>query len=159
MSPQKRSKARVSSLHPGSGQKLAKSTVTPTGDQARLNYSFQYADRAYDGEWHWPPRGDDATEVFEFLTEMSQLTWREIRSQMTSGGKTGPQHKRHHFQAFDSVCSDAQKRIAELRLDEVAEELFRFRVRGERRLWGCVTENVFHVVWWDPNHQVYPTER
>jgi hypothetical protein len=36
--------------------------------------------------------------------------------------------------------------------------MFRFRLGGKARLWGFRSERIFHVVWWDPDHRVYPTE-
>jgi hypothetical protein len=60
---------------------------------------------------------------------------------------------------IDRLCAAAQKRLAERRLDEVMEEqeLFRFRVSATVRLWGFIKGSVFHVLWWDANHKVYPT--
>jgi hypothetical protein len=37
--------------------------------------------------------------------------------------------------------------------------MFRFRLAGERRLWGYRVGRTFHVVWWDWDHKVYPTEK
>ena len=53
---------------------------------------------------------------------------------------------------------EAQKRLTDLHLDETFEDLFRFRVGGKKRLWGFEVDGVFHVLWWDAEHQVYPTE-
>jgi hypothetical protein len=32
-----------------------------------------------------------------------------------------------------------------------------FRLGGEARLYGFRGENVFHVVWWDPKHEIWPS--
>lgn len=99
----------------------------------------------------------DAWEILDFMCETSKLTWGEIMSQMT-----GPYHRRrpkHNSYNFGAVCATAQCRLAELRLDEIFEEFFRFRLSGEKRLWGFRTGDVFHLLWWDPDHGVYPTER
>jgi hypothetical protein len=34
-----------------------------------------------------------------------------------------------------------------------------FRVTGEKRLYGFRCSNVFHVVWWDPQHVVWPSRK
>jgi hypothetical protein len=34
-----------------------------------------------------------------------------------------------------------------------------FRLSGEQRLYGFRCENVFHVVWWDPKHQIWPSAK
>jgi hypothetical protein len=36
--------------------------------------------------------------------------------------------------------------------------MFRFRVAGGKRLWGFRNGRVFHAIWWDPDHAVYPTD-
>ena len=28
---------------------------------------------------------------------------------------------------------------------------------GKQRLWGFLRAGVFHVLWWDPEHQIYPS--
>jgi hypothetical protein len=31
------------------------------------------------------------------------------------------------------------------------------RLGGEPRLYGFVDENIFHVVFWDPDHEIWPS--
>ena len=31
------------------------------------------------------------------------------------------------------------------------------RLGGQERLFGFRDRNVFHVVWWDPQHQIWPS--
>jgi hypothetical protein len=114
-------------------------------------FSFRYADRVYSGSWCWP-KGPDVSEMLEFLCEMSHLTWKEILQQ-TSGG-----HRKHHAMPFSSLVAEAQTRIAELRHDEIFEELFRFRLAGTKRLWGYRHLEVFYILWWDAQHRVYPQQ-
>lgn len=71
---------------------------------------------------------------------MAQLTWKEIRAQQT-GGRS--RHKKHHDQALESVCPEAQKRFNRLRLDGTCEEYFRFRLSNDKRLWGFLSGSVF----------------
>lgn len=141
-------KTRVQ-LRPGLGDRQPKTIVRhPHDDHDRPKFSFRHVDR-----WQWC-EGDEAAELLAFVCEMSRLTWTEIKSQMTGEGRYGPRHKKHHYQAFDSVSTAAQKRLAELHLDATFEEFFRFRVGGEKRLWGFLVEGVFYALWWDPDHAV-----
>lgn len=119
----------------------------------KVTFSFEFADRAYEGDWSWPD-GPEAAILLTFLCDISNSTWDEIRAQQT-GGKN--RHKKHHSQAFDSVVLAAQQRITERRLNETFEEFFRFRLGGEQRLWGFQVDGVFYVLWWDQNHMVTPT--
>lgn len=115
--------------------------------------SFQYADReAEKNPWPWP-EGDALGEMIHFLCGISTTTWHELRNQMW-GGKD--RHRKHHGMAFDVVCEQAQQRLAKSKLDEVFDEFFRFRLDGKTRLWGFERSGVFYLLWWDPDHSVYP---
>lgn len=143
----------------GLGGRHPKTIARGPGDgQDRPKFSFRYADRSDNGGWRWP-EGDDAAEVLNFLADMSCLTWTEIKAQLTGSGKYGPRHKKHHYQAFDTVSPEAQKRFAQLGLERTFEEYFRFRLAGEKRLWGFLVEGVFYVLWWDTAHKVCLTEK
>jgi len=73
---------------------------------------------------------------------------------MTSGG-----HYMHHGQELKSISRKARKDADRQKLSETfGDEMFRFRLGSTRRLWGFRKERTFHVVWWDPEHKVYPTE-
>lgn len=119
-------------------------------------FSLEHADRGSGYSFHF--RVEDAGDshaLLAFLREIGNLTWAEIRSH-TTGGRTG--HKKHHDMPVAEICNDAKERLASMRLDEViGDNLFRFRLSGTQRLWGFITENTFHVLWWDPEHKVYPT--
>lgn len=64
---------------------------------------------------------------------------------------------KYHSQSFADVSSDAQKRVTELGHDERFDELARFRLNQKQRLWGFERDGVFYLLWWDPEHKVYPT--
>lgn len=122
-----------------------------------LKFSMQHADPEYCCPWADPA---GAAEVLKFLKDIAGSTWNEIRSQRTGGharGRNG--HRKHHEQPFDSVCAEAQSRLRDARHEAAFDELFRFRLAGPKRLWGFERAGTFYVLWWDPEHQVYPTER
>lgn len=125
----------------------------PDAGGHKVTFSFEFADRGYEGAWSWPD-GPEAALLLTFLCDVSASTWDEIRAQQTGGRN---RHKKHHSQSFDSVVPAAQQRIADRRLDETFEEFFRFRLSGEQRLWGFQVGGVFYVLWWDRNHEVTPT--
>jgi hypothetical protein len=125
------------------------------GNEQHPSFSFEYADRNSTDEWHFSLDGDAAKTVMDFLCEMSRLSWKEIAAQQTGGRN---RHRKHHEQEVESLCREAQKRFSDLGLDRIADSVYRFRLTGESRLWGFVKERTFYVLWWDPSHQVYPTE-
>ena len=63
-----------------------------------------------------------------------------------------------HPVPFDELCPDAQKRLKTLKRDDL-EELWSFRVGSKPRVWAILYDNVFNVLWWDPNHKVCPSEK
>lgn len=130
--------------------------------QLGMSYKlFDFADR--DGVWSWgqarnwcsaDARAGAGCVVRATMDEMSRLTWSEILAQ-TTGGKD--RHKKHHSQPWDSLCDEAQNRWIEIERTE--DDLFRFRVGGRARIWGVRQGATFFVVWWDAEHQIYPTEK
>jgi hypothetical protein len=121
----------------------------------QMAWHVEAADKAEAWSWgvdrDW---GDDAwaTLLEPKLNEFAQLTWKEIDTFNTPIG-----HKAHHAQSVDSICGEAQTRIADLCIDHDGD-IFRFRLGNMRRLWGFREVNVFAVLWYDPTHQIYPTE-
>ena len=63
----------------------------------------------------------------------------------------------NHSVPVEQLCSQAKKRLEELRLLDL-EELHSLRLSGEERIWGILTQNVITLLWWDPNHEVCPSE-
>jgi hypothetical protein len=86
-------------------------------------------------------------EIGDQLKSYSQRTWGEIRLS----------HKRDHPIPCDQLCPRAQGRLRDLKLDDI-DELWRFRFSNTRRLWGIKDGRLMKVVWWDPDHEVYPTQ-
>ena len=38
-------------------------------------------------------------------------------------------------------------------------KIWKLRIGGAGRLWGFLAGHVFHIVWWDPDHQVWPSKK
>ena len=126
--------------------------------QMRMEYRIlDSADR--DGSWTWGQgrnwcspefNNDQSCTVRATMIAMSALYWHEIHAQVSGG------HNKHHTQSWDSICREAQDRWIEVGRTE--DELFRFRTSGKGRIWGYREGNVFFVVWWDSEHQIYPVD-
>lgn len=132
--------------------------MAPDWYNAKPAWSFSVIDHEYSGEWGWDQLGNRMAPVFDFLKEMERLTWKEIAAQSYRPKTSAPSAK-HHAIPQDSLCRDAQKRLAELELDDV-DEVFRFRTGYDERLWGVniPKSGVFCLLWWDPKHRVYPLD-
>lgn len=128
------------------------SKKTPLGlegdDRDPPTFSFRYADDG--GKWAWTDMSpDDSQEVAVFLATISRSTWAEIKRRRDY----------HHYQYVSDLVADAQNRFK--RINDLCnfDQLFRFRLSGTKRLWGVLNARVFYVLWWDPDHTVYPSNR
>lgn len=121
--------------------------------QMQMAWTADEADR--EGEWSWGPRDwtdDDWSEVIErSLNNFATLTWAEIERFSTDNG-----HRSHHPMPVDSIVQESQNRL--YKIEKMEEEIYRFRVGNRRRIWGFRRANVFDLVWYDPLHNIYPTE-
>lgn len=50
----------------------------------------------------------------------------------------------------------ARARAAEVYPDD-ADQIARLRLGNMKRLWGLRYEHEFHAIWWDPEHDVWPS--
>jgi len=93
----------------------------------------------------WPVWAADGAA--KELADLERLTWREL----VAGGY---QRRYNHCPASE-MSRLAQDRPMELKLDDF-ETLFSIRIDQKKRLWGLLHDGIFRLLWWDPDHQVYP---
>jgi hypothetical protein len=101
----------------------------------------------FDGPWC--PKGlpkDDFLQIISKLKHFESMTWVEIE-------RAGS-----HLIGVDRIIADAKRRLAHLKLDDT-DSLFSLRLSGTERIWGLRFNGVFSVLWWDPNHQVCPSQK
>lgn len=39
------------------------------------------------------------------------------------------------------------------------DALFSMSLGGKPRVWGILREHVMFTLWWDPEHEIYPSQR
>ena len=66
--------------------------------------------------------------------------------------------KQNHGVPIAGLCSEARKRLEELRLLDF-EQLYCLHLGSTERVWGFLTENVLNLLWWDADHRVCPSEK
>ena len=64
-------------------------------------------------------------------------------------------NRHNHPISLDKLSRTAQERIRILDIDE--ETLFQPDLKTPVRLWGVLEQNIFHILWLDPTHEVYPS--
>lgn len=119
----------------------------PDTNQRKIRFVFDMVD--HDGLWapHLPEQSL-IQELFERFAELEGMTWGEA------------QRAPDFFKTEDiGGCPNTavQKRLMEEY--QGLDSLGRFRVGGKKRLWGVRDAHEFHVIWWDPEHEVWPSKK
>lgn len=101
-----------------------------------------------DGPWPWTalPRSK-AAQVREFLRSMEQRTWADVQQGHKPQGKQIP---------LASAVTKAQNRLEALGFDDF--DLTSFHLQGKERIWGIRQGQSCLLIWWDPRHEVCPSE-
>lgn len=101
----------------------------------------------FEGPFGWGrASAEDFCAALKRLRELEGLAWREILNH---------QGRNNHPIQVSRLTSDAQDRLRELREEEY-DELYSFRVTGRYRIWGIRVDQTCFLLWYDPNHLVYP---
>jgi hypothetical protein len=87
----------------------------------------------------------EAHRVRMRLANFESMQWKEIVG------------KECHFIAVSKICPEAQQRLKDLRQDDI-DAVMSLRVTGAERVWGIMEHNIMKVLWWDPQHRVYPVD-
>jgi hypothetical protein len=120
--------------------------AVPNYSGAHPLWAFARVDRG--GSWCWD-RLDGATLMWVLgkLGNFETMTWAEIEA---AGS---------HLVRNDAGLSKlARDRLAEIEHDE-ADTLFSLRLGGQPRIWGIRVGGALKIMWWDPNHEVYPAPK
>jgi hypothetical protein len=106
----------------------------------------------FDLEGPWGRRGLKEAHlwdhIFPKLRDYESMSWNEIYRNK----------QRDHSVEVEGIIKRARDRLVVLRLDDL-DELFRFRLTGKMRVWGIRDGRVFKILWWDPEHEIWPSEK
>ncbi len=91
-------------------------------------------------------KGPQLAKALRRLGEFEKMTWAAIEQ----GGS-------HPIQVTE-IISDARKRLVKIRQDD-EDVLFSLRMSGKQRIWGIRDRHILRILWWDPNHEVYPSSK
>lgn len=133
--------------------KLPPKSLSPAQELMKLDRTIE--DR--EGHWTWGEARDWTDDFWNkalgpFIIGYTSKTWGEIWAE-----KWGSKGKRKHVSyPTSSICKEAQDRLIELKLDDF-EQIFRFRMTGEERVYGFVPHPTFQLLWFDKKHKVFPT--
>lgn len=114
----------------------------------RILWSFAEHDRG--GEFSLrDATSEDVREILMKLEDFSSMTLGEFV-------RHGSEHcKRYDVAAIEKFARD---RLVALKKDDETH-ICRLRFSGEKRLYGFLRKEVFNIVWWDPDHRIYPSKK
>lgn len=115
-------------------------------------WKFQHSDFEK-SKWNIENCDVTSTQLLRKLSNFESMTWSEI-IRATGGRSRG---NNHHFIEISKMSKEAQKRAKELNIEHY-ESLFSLRLTGKSRLFGILTDGIFRIVWFDPNHEIYKTK-
>lgn len=120
-------------------------------DNQRISWQFARLDHHHD-RWGWSRL--QATECWELFTtgqlfHIESMTWQELKR--AAGGRANGTN--HHKIPVGELSMDAQRRLAELSLDD-QDDVFSLRLTGKIRVIGFQAGSAFRVLWYDPEHEV-----
>jgi hypothetical protein len=84
-------------------------------------------------------------KIRQRLGNFETMTWKEIIS------------KESHPIDSAKLCKGARERLEHHQID--ADNLVSLRCMQAQRIWGIRSENILSLLWWDPNHAVYPVAK
>ncbi len=90
-----------------------------------------------------------ALRIQDRLASLETMRWSEILVQSK---------KQHHAISLDQIIPAAQESLVSRKVDDV-DELISLRVTGKERIWGIMRDGVLELLWWDPEHQICPSEK
>ena len=115
-----------------------------------LKPSWRFGLMDITGQWGWGNVESKAKllKITDKLKAFETMTWGEI-------GKRGDSHS----MPKDRITRNAQKNLSGKRIDaDELETLHSLRLSSTERVWGIREREVFYILWWDPEHSVYPVE-
>jgi hypothetical protein len=110
------------------------------------NPSWQIRFIDHDGLWSWSNVDKETllNEILPKLKDFETMYWKEILN------------RNNHEVSINQISKEAQKRLHELQQDDI-ENLVSLRLTGPKRIWGIKSGNTLKLLWWDPEHTVYPS--
>lgn len=100
-----------------------------------------------DGDWGWNAvTPDELRRIAGEMKSLESMRWVDIEKR-----------KHTHDMPVAAICSEARARLRRIKNDDV-DHISQLQIGKKGRLFGIRQEHVFRVLWWDPNHTVYPTD-
>ncbi len=97
---------------------------------------------------------EDPGELLAILKNMKEFETQTLASWRSD--RNG-----NHYATYSLTnCADKlDKEIVDFMIAHDIEEIHRFRLDGKKRVYALsFNRGVFELIWWDPDHKIYPIE-
>lgn len=112
-----------------------------TSDKNHIRWCFEFFDNKH---WHDDTYSHESFyNIAKKLRSYQGLTWGDIK-------------KKDHPVKISDIIKEAQDELIHLKQDD-ADQLWRLELTGLQRLWGIRFQDIFRVLWWDPQHKICPS--
>ena len=88
-------------------------------------------------------------KVLPKLHSFEGMNWAEIKV-VPKDGKNGG--NKHHNISIEDFTSQGKREYEKQNMHY--DEMFSIRLSNKERLFGILEKGVFHIVWYDPNHEI-----
>ena len=113
------------------------------------NPTWQLSLIDWDSQWGWRTiEADKWQDILIKLGHFETRTWADIKNHTGS----------HTVLIADCPNPQMIQRLAEIKLDDI-DELFSLRLSGKERIWGILDDHILKILWWDPNHEIWPSPK
>ena len=92
------------------------------------------------------------------MIDYSNMTWIQVKQQTHDKSNKS----KNHFLGYDTLSKEAKERVEFIRKnddDDLETRIFSFSFNNLIRVIGIVDSDIFHVVWYDPNHKFCPVTK
>ena len=123
-------------------------------DGGKIIWMFDKIDRSGNYAFDVNRADFDHKEVFGKMADYSSMTWGEVKRQTHDDGKS-----KNHFPAPGSLSKEAVERLTAKDLEEFSDYIFSFALQNKIRIVGIRNGEKFHVLWYDPDHEICPSKK
>ena len=90
------------------------------------------------------------SEIYPRLKDFQSMRWREILK-----------NSHHHHWQLNKLDKEVRDLFITMRgaIDLGTDEIYQFHVKGKHVILGIRDGSVFHLMWNDIDHQIYPTKK
>ena len=127
-------------------------------NNTKRNYDSEYFKWCFKSCFHthatWESMGacELINEIISKLEDYETQIWSQVKN--ASGGKT--RGSNNHSMSASELPKELKKEYIKSKYMEKFDKVFSLRLTGKKRLIGYVNQGVFYVLWYDPNHQIFP---